>query len=146
MRYRVRMTLHDGELKRFAQLYMPNNTKLAGKMNGSMEIKGEGIDPKRLTGTGKLVISPAALYELPVIVQIFNVLSFVPPDRKAFDQALFVFDIKGGTVYFERIDLVGDAIKLVGKGQVGFDGGVRLPFASAAWDANSCPFPSFARS
>jgi len=130
MRYRVRMTLHDGELKRFAQLYMPNNNKLAGKMNGTIELKGEGVDPKRLTGTGKLVISPAALYELPVIVQIFNVLSFVPPDKKAFDQALFVFDIKGGTVYFERIDLVGDAIKLVGKGTVGFDGGVRLRFAS----------------
>lgn len=130
MRYRVRMTLRDGELKRFAQLYMPNNNKLAGKMNGSIELKGEGIEPKRLTGTGKLVISPAALYELPVIVQIFNVLSFVPPDKKAFDQALFVFDIKGGTVHFERIDLVGDAIKLVGRGTVGFDSSVRLRFAS----------------
>jgi hypothetical protein len=130
MSYHLNMTLHNGELKRFAQLYMPNNTKLAGKMNGSMEIKGEGLDPKRLTGNGKLVISPAALYELPVIVQIFNVLSFVPPDKKAFDTALFVFDIRGGMVIFERIDLVGDAIKLVGKGTVNFDGGVRLHFAS----------------
>jgi hypothetical protein len=130
MRYQLDMTLTNGELNHFAKLYMPNNTKLAGLLNGSMELKGEGLDPKRMTGSGKLVISPAALYELPVIVKIFNVLSFVPPDKKAFDKAQFVFDIKGGTLLFERIDLIGDAIILVGKGTVGFDGAVRLRFAS----------------
>jgi len=130
MRYRVLMSLSDAELKRYAQLYMPGSTKLAGKMNGEIDLKGEGVNPKRLNGTGKLVISPAALYELPVIVQIFNVVQFIPPDKKAFDKALFVFDVKDCVVHFERIDLLGDAITLVGRGTVNFDGNVKMRFAS----------------
>jgi hypothetical protein len=76
------------------------------------------------------VISPASLYELPVIVQVFNVISFVPPEKTAFNKAMFAFGIGGGHVHFDRIDLVGDAITLVGQGTVGFDGNVRLNFAS----------------
>jgi hypothetical protein len=130
MRYQVHMSLSDAELKRYAQLYMPGSNKLAGKMNGEIDLKGEGVNPKRLSGTGKLVISPAALYELPVIVQIFNVVQFIPPDKKAFDKALFVFDVKDCVVHFERIDLLGDAITLVGRGTVNFDGNVKMRFAS----------------
>src|SRR5262249_7525993 len=100
MRYRVRMTLSDGELKRYAQLYMPGNNKLAGRMNGSIDLEGEGVNPKRLTGTGKLVVSPAALYDLPVLVKVINALQLIPPDKKAFDKALFVFDIKDSMVHF----------------------------------------------
>jgi hypothetical protein len=99
-------------------------------MNGKIELKGEKADPKRLTGTGNLVISPAALYDLPVIVKIFNTLQFIPPDKKAFDQALFVFDIRDSVVNFGHIDLNGDAIKLVGRGTVNFDSKVALLFHS----------------
>jgi hypothetical protein len=57
-------------------------------------------------------------------------LRLVPPDKKAFDEARFVFDIKGGLVHFGRIDLVGNSLNLVGHGTVNFDGSVRLGFAS----------------
>jgi hypothetical protein len=131
MRYRVHMTLANGELKRYAQLYLsPGNNKLAGKINGKMDLKGEGVNASRLTGTGQLVISPAALYDLPVLVKVINALQLIPPDNKAFDQALFVFDIKNSTVLFEHIDLVGDSMKLVGQGTVNFKGDVDLNFAS----------------
>lgn len=130
MRYSVRMTLEKGDLKRYATLYMPNNQKLAGVMNGSVDLKGEGTNPKSVNGSGTLVIAPAALYELPVIVQILNALSLVPPDNKAFKTARFVFEVGGGLVRFQGIDLIGDAIKLVGHGKVTFDGNVDLQFAS----------------
>ncbi len=130
MRYEVWTTLEKGDLRRFAQLYMPTYKSLDGKMNGSVELKGEGTNPKLLSGGGKLVISPAALYDFPVIVKIFNALSFVDPDKKVFDKALFVFDIGGGVAHFERIDLVGDAMILVGRGTVDFNGTVHLGFAS----------------
>ena len=130
MRYEVWTTLENGDLRRFAQLYMPNYKSLNGKMNGSVDLKGEGTNPKLLTGGGKLVIRPAALYDFPVIVKILNTLSFVDPDKKAFDTALFVFDIGGGAAHFERIDLVGDAMILVGRGTVDFNGTVHLGFAS----------------
>jgi hypothetical protein len=130
MRYEVRSTLQNGNLRQFAQLYMSGNNRLAGLMNGKVHLTGVGTNPKSLSGTGNLVISPAALYELPVMAQIFNVLSFVPPDKTAFNRATFAFAIGGGQVIFERIDLIGDAITLVGNGTVNFDGAVRLGFAS----------------
>jgi hypothetical protein len=130
MRYEVWTTLENGDLRRFAQLYMPSYKNLDGKMNGSVDLKGEGTNPKLLTGGGKLVISPAALYDFPVIVKIFNALSFVDPDKKVFDTARFVFDIGGGVAHFERIDLVGDAMTLIGSGTVDFNGAVHLGFKS----------------
>ena len=130
MRYEVWTTLENGDLRRFAQLYMPTYKSLDGKLNGSVDLKGEGTNPKLLSGGGKLVIRPAALYDFPVLVKIFNALSFVDPDKKVFDTALFVFDIGGGVAHFERIDLVGDAMILVGRGTVDFNGTVHLGFAS----------------
>jgi len=130
MKYRVHTTLKDGDLRRYAQLHMAGHNNLAGRMNGTVDFTGTGTNPKSLSGAGQLVISPAALYELPVIVQVFNVISFVPPEKTAFNKAMFAFGIGGGHVHFDRIDLVGDAITLVGQGTVGFDGNVRLNFAS----------------
>ncbi|MBI3866255.1 MAG: hypothetical protein HY290_30615 [Planctomycetia bacterium] len=130
MRYRVLMTLKDGSLKHYAQMYMTGNNRLAGRMNGSVDLRGDGTNPRSLRGEGNLVISQAALYELPMIAQIFNVLSFTPPDKAAFNNARFAFQIGSGRVRFDRIDLEGDAINLVGNGTVDFDGAVRMGFAS----------------
>jgi hypothetical protein len=142
MRYQVWTTLENGDLKRFAQLYMPTYKSLDGKMNGSVDLKGEGTNPKLLTGAGKLVIRPAALYDFPVIVKIFNALSFVPPDKKVFDTALFVFDIGGGVAHFEHIDLLGDAMTLIGRGTVDFNGKVHLGFGSRL-GRKQLPIPIF---
>jgi hypothetical protein len=131
MRYRVLLTLKDGSLKRYAQMYMAgNNSRLAGRMNGNVDLSGEGTSPKYLQGIGKLTITRAAIYDLPLMVKIFNTLSFVPPDKAAFNSARFVFGVRNGKVGFERIDLEGDAINMVGEGTVDFDGAVRLRFAS----------------
>lgn len=143
MRYGVHMTLKNGDLKRFAQLYMKtNHQKLAGMMNGTINFKGVGNNPRTLTGNGDLVISPAALYELPVIVQVINLLSLTSPDKTAFRQAMFAFSIGGGFVHFDSIALVGDSINLLGRGKVNFDGNVRLAFASRM-GRRSLPIPIF---
>ncbi len=130
MRYRVLLTLKEGSLKRYAQLYMTGNNRLSGKMNGTVDLGGIGINPKNLRGKGNLSISKAALYELPMIAQIFSVLSFVPADKAAFNSARFAFEISNGRVGFDRIDLEGDAINLTGKGTVDFDGAVDMSFLS----------------
>lgn len=130
--YKARITLTDGELQRFAQTYMVANHKLAGTMNGWVDLQGEGTDRRRLTGTGQLVISRAALYELPVIVAILNALTLTPTDKTAFNQASFMFSVGGGLVRFDRINLVGDSISLFGGGTVRFDGSTNLDFLSSS--------------
>jgi hypothetical protein len=129
--YKARITLTDGELQRYAQTYMLTNHKLSGAMNGWIDLQGEGTDPRRLSGAGQLVISRAALYRLPVLVAIFKVLSFVPVDDTAFDEARFMFSVGGGLVKFDHIKLVGNAINLYGGGTVRFsDGATNLDFLS----------------
>lgn len=140
LRYRVRLRFTKGELRKFAQLYLSGQAKLDGVINGWVDLYGEGADPKRLTGNGQILISPAALYELPVIIAIFKVLSFVPPDKTMFDQALFDFGIQNETFQFRKIDLVGNAINLVGRGSVRFDGQVGLDFFSTL-GRNQLPIP-----
>lgn len=140
LRYRVRVRFAKGDLRKFAQLYLSGQTKLEGLMNGWVDLYGEGADPKRLTGSGELLISPAALYELPVIVAIFKVLSFIPPDKTMFDTARFIFGIQNETFQFRQIDLVGNAINLVGRGTVRFDGQVALDFLSTL-GRNQLPIP-----
>jgi hypothetical protein len=141
MTYNVLMSFEGGQLKRYAQLYMPGQGKLAGVINGSMELRGEGTDYRRLKGSGQLVVAPAALYELPVIVAIFKVLSFRPPTATAFDQARFAFTIRNGLVFFDRIDLTGNAISLVGRGTVRMeDRRLNLDFLSTL-GRNQLPIP-----
>lgn len=140
MKYKASITLSNGELKRYAQSYMSNSRKLAGLMNGRIVLQGEGTDPNRLSGSGQLAISPAALYDLPLIVAIFQALTLTPPKNAAFDQAQFVFDVRNSRVLFQKIDLVGDAIHLVGRGGVRFNGAVDLDFYSTA-GRNQLPIP-----
>jgi len=130
MSYRVLITLNGGKLERYAQLYMPSRATLQGVMNAWVELSGRGAHPERIKGRGQLQISPAALYELPVIVSIFNILKFLPPDKTAFNHALVNFDVGGSKYHLREIDLVGNAISLRGRGTVGFDGKVSLDFYS----------------
>lgn len=119
--YRVRMTLANGKLERYAQLYLPGQNRLMGVMNGWVDLTGRGASAQRLKGQGQLQISPAALYELPVFVAIFNAIpSLRPPDTTAFDFARMIFDIGGGQMHIKRADLVGNAINLQGRGVVKF--------------------------
>ena len=105
-------------------------------MNGWAELAGNSSDPKDVTGRGQLLIHPAALYELPVFIQIFKTLSLATPDKTAFNYALTSFNIGNRMVNFSGIDLIGDAISLRGRGWARFDGPLQLQFYSrpaSAW-------------
>ncbi len=138
--YHVRMELSDGKLERYARLYLPGRQRLMGVMNGWLDLQGRGGSSKNLTGRGQLLVKPAALYELPVIVAIFKILSFVPPDKTAFQKALVDFDVGGGQFQFKRIDLTGDAVNLRGRGFIRFDGPLHLDFYSMI-PRNQLPIP-----
>lgn len=138
--YRLRITLRQGKLEQYAREYLSGAANLKGVMDGWVDLYGRGSSAAGLLGRGQLQISPAALYELPIFVQVFKVLTFVPPDKTAFTYALASFRIAGGLVQFGEIDLVGDAISLRGKGTVSFDGRIALEFYSML-PRNQLPIP-----
>jgi len=128
--YRLLFTLHQGRLEKFAQRYLKGKKNLKGIIYGRVELQGKGKSPRNLIGRGKVLISPAALYELPVFVQIFKVLNPVPVDKTAFRVAYADFEIADRQFLFKTIDLQGDAINLRGRGVAGFDGKLAIDFYS----------------
>ncbi len=128
--YLARINLSHGQLKRFSQLYMQNRDRLEGVMNGWMTVQGKGAQPKNLTGRGQLQISPAALYELPVVFQVLNTLAVAPQDNSFFEYGRVDFQIANEQFNFSSIDLVGSPMQLHGTGRAGFDDSLDLTFVS----------------
>jgi hypothetical protein len=139
-RYRVKGVMRDASLGEYAHLYIPNQASLRGLMNGWVDLSSNSPNPKDVTGRGQLVIHPAALYELPLFVQIFKAFSLAQPDNTAFNYALANFDIAQRKFNFRQIDLIGDAISLRGQGDARFDGTLDLNFYSrpaGAWQRSN---------
>ena len=138
--YHVLVTLRGGSLARYAQLYMPGRDKLMGVMSGWADLRGRGGMAQGLEGKGQLLVSPAALYELPVIVAIFNALTLTPTDKTAFRQANVDFTIGGERFLLRPVVLQGDAISLWGAGSIAFNGNVNMEFRSSV-GRNRIPLP-----
>jgi hypothetical protein len=106
---------------------------MKGVVNSWVFVTGDGDSSSNLRGNGQLQINPAALYEVPVVLEMLsalNKLNFAVPNRAAFDYALMSFKIEDSAFQFDPIDLVGDALALRGRGSVGFGGDVVLDFFS----------------
>lgn len=128
--YAASMELTGASLEKYAMRHLRGHSNVRGLMNGWMDIRGAGVQARGLSGEGQLQVSPAALYELPVFLQIFQLPQFSPINRTAFDYANFVFTIENERFNFQAMDLVGNTISLRGRGAVRFDGAVMLDFYS----------------
>jgi len=123
--------LENASLQAFARQNMDRAAQLQGNIKGWLALKGEGDSPKDMKGSGQLEISPAALYELPVMLEVLKAFtSLNPGSRTAFDYAMLAFDVRNEQFQFNRVDLVGESMALRGRGSVGFGGDLLLDFYS----------------
>lgn len=132
-RYRFFTELQDARLESYAALHIPDQADLRGVVTAWMSLSGFGDDPADVSGEGQLLISPAALYELPVMVKVLGAITQGNPninDRTAFTYALVKFDVAEEQFKMNRIDLAGEEISFRGQGSVGFEGAVNLDFYS----------------
>ncbi len=137
--YSVRADLSHGQLKTFAQLYLKSRDRLEGTINGWLRVDGQGSDPDTMTGRGQLQINQAALYDLPVVLQVLSALTAAPQDAAAFEYARADFQIARQQFVFNRIDLVGRRLQLQGEGAANFDGRLGLTFFSVLPKAMASP-------
>ena len=125
--------LKNALLENYAAKHMPDQPNMKGVVNAWLSVAGDGDSAANLSGKGQVKIEPAALYEVPVVLEMLSALSSLQvavPNRAAFDYALMSFQIRNEAFEFEPIDLVGNAIALRGRGRVGFGGDVYLDFFS----------------
>lgn len=138
--YRLRILMIGGNLERYAQIYLNNQKDIRGNINGWIDLQGQGDDADTMTGSGYVRIEPAELYELPVFFQTFQLFGPQFQDRSAFKKAEFLFTVANQRFRFSKIDLMGNTIRLVGRGAVRFDGIVDLEFYSML-GRNQIPIP-----
>ncbi len=133
--FTVAASLVDADLERLAcdSHGAPHSSK--GRVFGSVEISGTRAGTHSLRGHGQLRIRDADVYELPLVVAMLKMLRVKSPDLNAFGSSFIQFRIAGPHAYLDEIELAGDAISLVGNGEVGFDGDVQMTFRSIMGDA-----------
>lgn len=131
--YKFFCELENAKLESYAALHIPDQPNLRGVVTTWMSLSGFGDDAANVSGKGQLRISPAALYELPVMVKVLGAWAQLNPnvqDRTAFTYAFVNFDVINEIFKMNRIDLVGEEISFRGQGSVGFEGAVDLDFYS----------------
>lgn len=141
--FAVSASLGDADLERVAadvSAATPGagpGRRYRGKVFGAIEVSGSRAGSHSLAGRGQLRLRDADLYELPVIVAMLKVLRVKAPDRRAFSSSLVDFRIEGPHAYLDNIELSGDAISLVGNGEIDLDGQVRMTFRSIMGDSET---------
>jgi hypothetical protein len=108
-----------------------------GRVFGVLELSGSRAGPHSLVGRGQVRLRDADIYELPVVLAMLKVLRVKAPDLRAFGSSVIDFRVEGPRAYLDNIELSGDAISLVGSGELEFDSVVHLTFRSIMGDSQA---------
>lgn len=136
-RFTVNVAVHDADIGRVTGEVTGAAQRYRGRVRAGLELSGARSGTHSLVGRGQVRVQDADFYELPVIVALLKILRVKAPDRNAFTGSVVDFRIEGPHAYLDTIELSGDAISLVGTGEVDFDGGLDLTFRSIVGDAKT---------
>jgi hypothetical protein len=136
-RFSVAASLQDADLQRLASEATAAPQRSRGRLTAGIELTGSRAGAHSLGGRGQVRLRDADIYELPVVVALLKILRVKAPDRNAFGSSLVDFRIEGPHAYLDTIELSGDAISLVGTGEIDFDTNLRLTFRSIMGDAET---------
>jgi hypothetical protein len=134
VRYEMKLTASEVKLEEFArQNNLGPDAQMSGLAGANLYLTGQGWDLKNLKGNGTLTVPHGKLYNLPPLLSLLKVVGLRQPDRTAFDELQASFDLNGGRVRVNRLDLFGDAISLRGEGELNLNGtDINLDF-NADW-------------
>ena len=128
--YFLQAVLNGGKLEDFAVETSMKQQDFSGLAFAGVQLSGNASGAHSTRGNGYIQLRDARIYEVPVMWALLDVLSIREPDRTAFDQAQMEFRINGENLDFQKIELNGNAISLIGQGTVNLDREVDLDFYS----------------
>jgi hypothetical protein len=129
--FHVNSQLINANIGSLARDLAPQHRNLTGRVSGRLSLSGSGINS--LQGQGRVQLTEANLYELPLILAVLQRLRYGNDDTSAFTASDLAFRVQGRDIYFDHCDLIGDTITLKGIGWIGgFDAEreLRLDFYS----------------
>jgi hypothetical protein len=126
----VQGALDNARLEQLTRELAPRLTGLVGNASAGLRLAGDRSGQQSLRGQGYVRLAEARMYQLPVIVALVKVLSSGDPNPSAFDSSNMDFTLNGDVITFDRIEMIGDAMSLLGNGQLRFDQQINLNFYS----------------
>ncbi len=126
--YFFQAALFDAELADFAVDASLPQQNLAGRAYAGIQLTGNDLGSHAMQGKGYVSLRNAKIYELPIMLALLKVLRIRGPDRTAFDSGDVEFEIQGDQIDFNRIELNGDSVSLIGLGNMNLDLEIDLDF------------------
>ena len=108
--------LEDAELDEAAAELAPQLEEMSGDAFGFIRMQGNSQELHTYKGDGSLYLRNARIHQLPVIISLLKILRNKEVNRTAFDTSDVDFTIHGDQIKLSRIELIGDAISLIGNG------------------------------
>ncbi len=127
-KYGFHAELEGGSLAQCAQEMLPGKQDLRGAMYAVIDLRGQGRSTNLMQGRGSVQLRDADIYELPLMIALLKILSVRLPNTKAFSSSDIRFRIEGEHLYFDQLDFNGDAVSLLGKGEMDLQQNLRLTF------------------
>jgi hypothetical protein len=128
--YVFQATIDGSDLARFASEQLAGNQRLKGKVTAGVALEGTGAGLYMMKGNGELRLRDADIYQLPLMVQLLKILSIRLPDETGFDKSAIKFRIDGERIALEEIEFSGDAISLLGAGQMNLNSEIRATMSA----------------
>jgi len=126
----VQSTVADGDIREAAADFASGVEDVQGRGFIAMRMGGDYANLHSYKGDGTVQLRDAKIYELPKMLTLLKMLNVGRTDRTAFDSSNVNFSINGSEIDFERIELVGDAISLIGNGRMNLEQDIALNFYS----------------
>jgi len=124
----VTMAIRDADVATLLADLGETNSTVVGNIDGRVRLEGTVGLTHLLKGTGSGKLSGANLYQVPVLIQVFNMVRVTPSEKVAFTDGEVRFAIYGDSVTFNQIQLWGDLIALHGNGSMNRTKDVDLSF------------------
>ena len=103
-------------------------SELTGTFAGNLNLEGTLGTTDLLRGNGAAKVSGANLYQLPLLVQLLNLLRITPTEDVAFTDADVLFSIVEDRINFDDLKLWGDLVSLHGSGTMNWRQELDLTF------------------
>ncbi len=117
-RFEVFAALAEADLARIASEAEGLVADVSGRTFASLRLSGQAGARHTWRGESNIRLFDADIYQLPLMVALLKLPNVKAPDPTAFTNSDMRLRIEGERAYFDRIALQGDAISLIGNGEM----------------------------
>jgi hypothetical protein len=133
LQYGLYLAAVGAQLDDFARQNRMGNAHLSGAARAELYLTGAGSGIDELEGAATVHVPNGKIYNLPVFLDLLKVLGLHSPDGTAFEEGHLEVAIHGRKLDVQRLDLLGNALSLGGRGELNLDGSdLKLDFY-AVW-------------